>query len=137
MRAPGASNCALDTATGRDSGAVAMGRTHPPHWGLRLRGPRRAPGLGRAEAGILIRVQQLRPGREGGRRTVSRLGDFHLLGRVSRVGGGQSEPHSALLQSRGLRGREGGEGNGRPVTSLEDGVYLQLVLYQDFYSRLR
>ena len=29
MRAPGASNCALDTATGRDSGAVAMGWTHP------------------------------------------------------------------------------------------------------------
>ena len=30
--------------------------------------------------------------------------------------------------------REGGEGNGRPITFLEDYVYLQLVLYQDFHS---
>lgn len=43
----------------------------PPHWGLRLQGTWRAPGLGRAEVGVLIRVQQLGFGREEERRTVS------------------------------------------------------------------
>lgn len=53
----------------------------PPHWGLQLQGTWRAPGLGRAEVGVLIRVQQLGFGREKERRTVCRLGEFYLRGR--------------------------------------------------------
>lgn len=45
--------------------------------------------------------------REGGRETDGLIwGNFIFGGAISRMVGGESEPHSAQLQSRGLRGRE-------------------------------
>lgn len=109
----------------------------PPHWGLRLQGTWRAPGLGRAEVGVLIRVQQLGFGREEERRTVSRLGEFYLRGRDLLYGWWRVGTTLRTAPKQGPAGqREGGEGNGRPITFLEDYVCLQLVLYQDFHSCL-
>lgn len=102
-------------------GRCCDGMDTPPHWGLRLQGTWRAPGLGRAEVGVLIRVQQLGFGREEERRTVSRLGEFYLLGRDLSDGWWRVGTALRTAPKQGPAGeREGGEGNGRPITFLED-----------------